>query len=116
MVFPRHSRLPFDPKGLEPINQAFATTAHQEMRGSSDAPRWSSWVFDHREMDDDEMRLYASFMPAGIHVYSYLARATTPGDYSLPAATIEEMYRPEVFGRTEQGRFSVGAAQIVQAH
>ena len=66
-------------------------------------------------MDDDELRLYASYMPPGIHTYRYLARATTPGDYALPAATVEEMYRPEIFGRTEQGRFTVGSPQVAQA-
>ena len=53
-------------------------------------------------------------MPAGIHTYQYLARATTPGDYALPAARVEEMYRPEIFGRTEAGRFVVGAGPVAE--
>jgi uncharacterized protein YfaS (alpha-2-macroglobulin family) len=69
-------------------------------------------VFNHRELDDASMTLFADVMPAGIHTYSYLARATTPGVYSMPATTAKEMYRPEVFGRTEQGVFTVGEAAI----
>jgi uncharacterized protein YfaS (alpha-2-macroglobulin family) len=69
-----------------------------------------SWVFDHSEIDDDEVRLYADYMPPGIHIYRYVARATTPGTYDHPAATAEEMYEPENFGRTAAGRFTVSAA------
>ena len=76
---------------------------------------WSAWVFNHRELDDGGLLLYADYMPAGIHVYSYLARATTPGDYAQPAATVEEMYRPETFGRTSQGRFVVGHGPVSRA-
>ena len=76
---------------------------------------WSSWVFNHRELRDDAVALYADWMPAGVHVYTYLARATTPGDYSYPAALAEDMYRPHLFGRTEAGRFVVGQAPLAQA-
>ena len=44
-----------------------------------------------------------------------MARATTPGDYAHPAAVVEQMYRPEVFGRTEAGRFVVGQAPVATA-
>jgi len=30
-------------------------------------------------------------------------RVATPGTYSLPATRIEEMYTPEVFGRSGEG-------------
>ena len=121
------------PAGMEPVNTFFATTAGSladgEMEdtgwgygygyyydtGWADEPMtWSDWVFNHREMHDDRVTLYADWMPAGIHVATYVTRATTPGDYSHPAATAEEMYRPENFGRTEQGRLTVGAAPVAQ--
>jgi hypothetical protein len=113
------------PAGLEPIDTTFATTAraiggeagndtgtwHGSDTGSfaEEAHPWlSTWVFDRRELRDDSVALYADHMPAGIHVQSYLARATTPGDYAHPAATIEQMYAPDTFGRTDAGRFVVG--------
>jgi len=112
------------PAGLEPVDTFFKTTARAygdedegdtggfDQGGDEDLPTWSSWVFDHRELRDDGLALFASWMPAGIHTYQYLARATTPGDYALPAARVEEMYRPEVFGRTEASRFVVGAGPV----
>ncbi len=122
------------PAGLEPVNTFFATSASSLGEGGRDSGgyyggyyggfedtaadegrTWSDWVFNHREMLDDRVQLYADWMPAGVHTYSYVARATTPGEYSHPAATAEEMYRPENFGRTEQGRFVVGPSQVAAA-
>ncbi|MDP2312126.1 MAG: Ig-like domain-containing protein [Pseudomonadota bacterium] len=112
------------PAGLEPIDTTFATSVNA-MGGEDTGGGWrpvdtgiyaeagphewtSSWVFNRRELRDDRVALYADHMPAGIHVQTYLARATTPGDYAHPAATIEQMYTPDTFGRTDSGRFVVG--------
>jgi len=38
-----------------------------------------------------------------------VVRAVTPGDYILPAATIEDMYAPDRFARTEAGKLKVEA-------
>ncbi|MGJ3231613.1 MAG: alpha-2-macroglobulin family protein [Oceanicaulis sp.] len=38
---------------------------------------------------------------------AYLVRAVTPGDFALPGAVAEDMYKPEVFARTGAGRVRV---------
>jgi uncharacterized protein YfaS (alpha-2-macroglobulin family) len=43
--------------------------------------------------------------------FAYVVRAVTPGDYAHPAATVEDMYRPELSARTATGRMQVLAAQ-----
>ena len=40
-----------------------------------------------------------ALLRAGVHSYSYLARATTPGRFVVPPPKAEEMYFPETFGR-----------------
>lgn len=112
------------PAGLEPVDTTFATRARDD-RAGGDTGGWepvdtglladpptrasvSTWTFNRRELGDDHVSVYADHMPAGIHVTTYLARATTPGDYAHPAATVEDMYAPDVFGRTDAGRFVVG--------
>jgi len=35
-----------------------------------------------------------------IVILTYLVRVTTPGIYCLPPTKVEEMYTPEVFGRS----------------
>lgn len=113
------------PAGLEPVDTFFATTAssagaQEENEGSSDTAAgespswWSTWIFDRRELHDDDARFFASWMPPGIHTISYLARATTPGEYTQPGATVEEMYKPETYGRTESRHFVVGSAPVAE--
>jgi alpha-2-macroglobulin len=105
------------PAGLEAVNSSFATASRaplkppQEVEATRALPAYGGgWVFDHAEVDDDEVRIYADYMPAGIHTYRYVARATTPGTYLHPPATAEEMYEPENFGRTAQTQFTVSGA------
>jgi uncharacterized protein YfaS (alpha-2-macroglobulin family) len=40
---------------------------------------------------------------------AYIVRAVTPGKYVLPQAVVEDMYRPDRFGRTATGRIEVSA-------
>ena len=40
---------------------------------------------------------------------AYIVRAVTPGTYLHPAATVEDMYRPERYARTAAGTLTVGA-------
>jgi uncharacterized protein YfaS (alpha-2-macroglobulin family) len=54
---------------------------------------------------------------AAINVYddavtlAYVVRAVTPGTFALPGVVAEDMYRPEVFGRSAPGRVTILAAQ-----
>ena len=38
---------------------------------------------------------------------AYLVRAVTPGDYAVPAAHVEDMYKPQYRARTAMGRLNV---------
>ena len=42
---------------------------------------------------------------------AYVVRAVTPGTYDHPAASVEDMYRPQLSARTATGRMQVTAAQ-----
>uniref|UniRef100_UPI0035665688 alpha-2-macroglobulin family protein n=1 Tax=Shimia sp. TaxID=1954381 RepID=UPI0035665688 len=39
---------------------------------------------------------------------AYILRAVSPGDYHQPAATVEDMYRPQYRARTAAARFAIG--------
>lgn len=67
----------------------------------------------HAEYRDD--RFVAAFdrtpqQPATFQV-AYTVRAVAPGRYIHPAATVEDMYRPDRFGRTAFGTVEVTAAR-----
>jgi uncharacterized protein YfaS (alpha-2-macroglobulin family) len=42
---------------------------------------------------------------------AYIVRAVTPGSFIHPAATVEDMYRPERMARTASGRLEVTAKE-----
>lgn len=68
---------------------------------------------EHTEARDD--RFVAAFNRNGGEkediVIAYTVRAVTPGRYVHPAAIVEDMYRPEKFGRTAFGTLDVAPAQ-----
>ncbi|WP_439499468.1 alpha-2-macroglobulin family protein [Bosea sp. (in: a-proteobacteria)] len=69
----------------------------------------------HTEARDD--RYVAAFERAGSSnqplsfTVAYIARAVSPGRYVAPAAAIEDMYRPDRFGRTAFGTVDIASAR-----
>lgn len=95
------------PAGFEAVESWFSTTAAsltQEQRQlESQGTWWNSWQrggFDHVERHDDRIRMFATRLSEGHHELSYIVRATTSGTFRTAPAHAEEMYKPEVFGRT----------------
>lgn len=123
------------PAGLEPVDTSLATTAKltsspdEESRGmgydgeseydgeggsaeegEEDLGQWSRgfWTpFNFTETRDSKVVLFADHLPPGVHVSSFVARATTPGTFILKPARGTLMYEPEVWGRSEGGTFEV---------
>jgi uncharacterized protein YfaS (alpha-2-macroglobulin family) len=96
------------PAGFEPVESWFATTAaglasaQQEEEEAQGGWRqwWERGGFDHVERHDDRVLLFATRLSEGHHEFSYVVRATTAGTFRTAPAHVEEMYEPEVFGRT----------------
>ena len=62
---------------------------------------WWFWTwYEHQNLRDDRTEAFSSYLWAGTHEYSYVARATTPGTFVVPPAKAEEIYAPETFGRS----------------
>ena len=97
------------PAGFEAVESWFATTAaslarEQDDQGDRGRDDWFSWLqrggFDHVERFDDRVQLFATRLSEGRHEFTYIVRATTAGTFRTAPARAEEMYSPEVFGRT----------------
>jgi uncharacterized protein YfaS (alpha-2-macroglobulin family) len=79
--------------------------------GSVEALAWLKKDVEptHTEYRDD--RFVAAFARDGAEkatfTVAYIVRAVTPGHYVQPPATIEDMYRPQRFGRTAFGSIDV---------
>jgi alpha-2-macroglobulin len=90
------------------VESWFATSAAdlsraQEARGEAGGGWFDWWQrggFDHVERHDDRVQLFATRLSEGEHTFSYIARATTAGTFRTAPSHAEEMYEPEVFGRT----------------
>jgi uncharacterized protein YfaS (alpha-2-macroglobulin family) len=61
---------------------------------------WRQHWFEHQNFRDERAEAFSSLLWEGVYNYSYVARATTPGEFVVPPAKAEEMYHPETFGRT----------------
>ncbi|HYJ58367.1 MAG TPA: alpha-2-macroglobulin [Methyloceanibacter sp.] len=46
-----------------------------------------------------------------VYTVAYIVRAVSPGSYVLPQAVVEDMYRPDRFGRTDTGAVEVAPAK-----
>ncbi len=92
------------PAGLEIVNPALAVSGDVPQDPDSPGYRygwwwWGTW-YEHQNMRDERAEAFASLLWDGVYTYSYVARATTPGVFVVPPAKAEEMYSPEVFGRS----------------
>jgi uncharacterized protein YfaS (alpha-2-macroglobulin family) len=99
------------PAGFEAVESWFATTARdlsaqqdRQTNDGGDANDWRNWWrhsgFDRVERHDDRVQLFATRLGEGSHEFSYIVRATTAGTFRTAPTRAEEMYEPEVFGRT----------------
>ncbi|MCL4818184.1 MAG: Ig-like domain-containing protein [Vicinamibacteria bacterium] len=102
------------PAGFEAVDSWFQTTARDLVRAEESENEESDWReawrkggFDHVERHDDRVQLFATRLAAGKHTFTYLARATTAGTFRVGPARVEEMYAPEVFGRSASDTVTV---------
>ncbi len=91
------------PAGLEIINPALAVSESVPQDPNSTEYRnwwwWWPW-YEHQNMRDERVEAFTSLLWDGVYEYTYVARATMPGTFVVPPAKAEEMYSPEVFGRS----------------
>ena len=92
------------PAGLEIINPALAVSGDVPQDPSDPNYRYGWWWwwpwYEHQNMRDQRAEAFTSLLWEGVYQYDYVTRATTPGTFVVPPAKAEEMYSPEVFGRS----------------
>jgi hypothetical protein len=98
------------PAGLEAVDSSLANASgYARMEATNDESvsrddvahdRGFLTDFTRRELRDDRVVYFIDRMRPGIYHYRYLARATTTGTFVTGPTKAEEMYAPEVFGRT----------------
>ena len=95
------------PAGIEVADERLATTARSALDGADEEGLPWEEGFDHVEVRDDRVMLYATELAPGPHTHRLRARATTAGTFLIAPAHVEEMYAPEVFGTSAAATFEV---------
>jgi uncharacterized protein YfaS (alpha-2-macroglobulin family) len=103
------------PAGAEGVDQSLKTTSvvgeQPELTRTDRRNPWGGgygwWWFSHTEMRDEKTVLFATYLPRGTYEYTYLIRASLPGEYGVIPAHAYKMYFPEVFGRSDGGVFTI---------
>lgn len=107
------------PAGLEALNPELATTERVPDESAEDGLSrsgrgmydyywlWRGTWYEHQNLRDERVEAFTSLLWEGVHEYTYVARATTPGLFVVPPAKAEEMYAPETFGRGASDRVRV---------
>ncbi len=99
------------PAGLEVMNSALKVTGTvPEDPKAQAANKYWYWFrpwFQHQNLRDERVEAFTTLLWEGVHDYSYVARATTPGNFVAPPTKAEEMYMPETFGRSAGDRVIV---------
>lgn len=114
------------PGGLEPVNRDLATAsvvdadkADFQAAGGAYWFKFSDWVhygitrwsFYHQELRHNAARFYSDYLPAGNYHLSYTAQAIATGSFSALPTMAQEMYDPDVYGKTEASTLSVSEPQ-----
>jgi uncharacterized protein YfaS (alpha-2-macroglobulin family) len=103
------------PAGAEGVDQSLKTTSvvgeTPELTRTDRRDPWGGgygwWWFSHTELRDEKAVLFATYLPRGTYEYTYLIRASLPGEYSVIPTQAYQMYFPEVFGRSDGGVFTI---------
>ena len=110
------------PGGLEPVNRELATSSELDAQKgeAAFAPEsvgrryagWmtfgvSRWSFYHKELRHDSARFYSERLNAGNYYLSYTAQAIAPGEFMALPARAEEMYEPDVYGKSSPAELKV---------
>jgi hypothetical protein len=103
------------PGGLEPVNRELATSSEVDAKKGETgfAPEsfrnrygdWedrclSRWSFYHKELRHDSARFYSERLSPGHYYLSYTAQVIAPGEFTAQPARAEEMYEPDVYGKS----------------
>ena len=108
------------PAGCEAIDTSLATTSITmddptlARTDPAKGPWWKWWWYGwwsptHTELRDEKVALFATYLARGTYQYTYLMRASLPGQYHVIPTMAYEMYFPEVFGRSAGEMFDVAA-------
>ena len=113
------------PGGLEPVNRDLANASLVDAAAgefqAAGGSWWfqfgdwrgygvSRWSFYHQELRHDAARFYSEYLSPGNYHLSYSAQAIAVGEFTVMPTHAEEMYDPDVYGKSLPGTLVVTEA------
>jgi uncharacterized protein YfaS (alpha-2-macroglobulin family) len=97
------------PAGLEAVDTGLATAQQTDTEATFENTEWDyfGWWWADVQYYDEKVVLSADHVAPGTYEFTYVARATVSGQYSVIPTTAREFYFPEVYGRGAGSQFSV---------
>jgi hypothetical protein len=99
------------PGGLEAVNERLNTTSYTARQGYYEEGTeffYQAYGYNNKEIHDDRVVFFVTHLGQGTHTFTYLARATQAGAFSVMPAQVYLMYASEVWGRSASGTIRVG--------
>jgi hypothetical protein len=97
------------PAGFEVVEEQMNQRSWQ---GYYDFFYWPIWGYNQKEARDDRVEYFITQLWQGSHTFTYLMRATTPGDFSVLPGTATPMYKAEIWGRSASQRVQVAPESL----
>jgi hypothetical protein len=95
------------PAGFEALNERLGTTSHVAAPAQDQGFYWELYGYNRKEVRDDRVLFFITRLAPGRQTFTYLARATTAGEFTARPVEVYPMYEPQVWSRSEGGRCRV---------
>lgn len=95
------------PAGCEVIKDDWAYTIDEEKDYSGWDYYWWRWWYADKDIRDNRVTFFATYLYGDTYEFSYILRAQIPGKYSVIPATGMLMYYPEVRGSSQELRLEI---------
>lgn len=100
------------PGGLEAVNEGLNNTSHELFFSADDYSYreiffWEDYGYNNKEIHADRVNFFITEINKGKHTYTYLARATRPGEFSALPSEIYAMYEESLWGRSASNKLIV---------
>jgi hypothetical protein len=98
------------PGGLEALNEGLNTTskaADNYWMYNENAYSWQELGYNYKEIFGDRVSFFITEMTPSAHTFTYLARATLPGEFTAMPAQAYGMYNPTLWGRSASHQLAV---------
>ncbi len=95
------------PAGFEALNQRLGTTSHVGAAYEEPVYYWELNGYNRKDVRDDRVTFFVTFLAEGERSFTYLMRATASGTFTALPTQVYPMYEPEVWSRSDSAQCQV---------